>query len=215
MRITPSLTRPISSVGEAGGRLGSVTDVDTDAVLVARLEAGDGDALMEILERFGSLVYGVAGRVTANASSAEDVAQEVFVELWRRPDRFDPSRGSLRAYLAVQARRRAIDMIRTTSRRAIRERNHVLDGALEGAGMLGPQPESEAERSLVCERVQEAMSQLPPEQRIVVEMAYFGGRTQREIAFELGIPEGTAKSRIRLAQSKLKSLLDRELVEFA
>ena len=196
-------------------RLSSLLRVDSEQLLVARLKAGDGDALVEILDRYGPLVYGLARRVTMSSSVAEDVAQEVFVELWRRPDRFDHTRGSLRAFLAIQAQRRSIDSVRSASRRTNRElRHHDLEGRSTSHGLEDGRPEDEAERTVVSERVREAMNQLPAEQRIVIELAYYGGRTHREIATELGIPEGTAKSRMRLAHTKLKPLLDRQLLQF-
>jgi RNA polymerase sigma-70 factor (ECF subfamily) len=189
--------------------------METDAVVAARLVAGDPDALREVVARLGPLIYGLAVRVTANGAVAEDVAQEVFVELWRRPDRFDPARGSLRAYLAVQAHRRAVDVVRSTVRRTQREQRHLADAAPEGEAAQCPGPDGEAADADTAARVRAAVNRLPAPQRIVVEMAYFGGRTLRELAAELGIPEGTAKSRLRLAQARLRSLLSRELVELA
>jgi RNA polymerase sigma factor (sigma-70 family) len=185
--------------------------VEDEALLVARVAAGDGDALHEVLDRHGPLVLGLATRVTANAGLAEDVLQEVFGELWRRPERFDPERGSLRAFLAVQAHRRSVDLVRSTTRRATRElRHHVEDGAGQAPDLGASEPERAAERTALATRVREAVNQLPREQRIVVELAYFGGRTLRELAAELGIPEGTAKSRMRLAHNRLRPLLEGE-----
>jgi RNA polymerase sigma-70 factor (ECF subfamily) len=177
--------------------------------------AGDGDALVEILHRHGPLVYGLARRITQSPQLAEDVAQEVFVALWRRPDRFDPGRGSLRAFLAVQAQRRAVDIVRSETRRSQREARSRDRDQPVGERSPAPRPEDELERSAVATSVRQAMTKLPPEQRIVVELAYFGGRTHREIAAELGIPEGTMKSRMRLAHIKLKPLLDGQLLRSA
>ena len=189
--------------------------MDADALLGARLVAGDDDALSEALDRYGPLVYGLARRVTASAALAEDITQDVFVELWRRPERFDPKRGSLRTFLAVQAHRRSVDAVRSETRRAKREALHHGFDQEERVVFARSEPEDSAERSLLVAEIREAVNHLPVEQRIVIELAYFGGCTHREIALELGIPEGTAKSRMRLAQKRLKPLLERELIESA
>ena len=178
-----------------------------DALLTARLAAGDDEALAEVWDRYGSLVYGHARRLTRDAAIAEDVTQEVFVNLWQHPERFDPRRGSLRAYLGVHAHRRAIDAVRRDVRRTERElrhhRLHPEDGCAGDA----------AESAPVTDAVRDAIHRLPPEQREAVELAYFGGLTHREVAASLKIPEGTVKSRLRLAQAKLQSWLDPALLE--
>jgi RNA polymerase sigma-70 factor (ECF subfamily) len=180
-----------------------------DAVLVARLTAGDEEALAEVWQRHGPLVYGLARRLTGDASTAEDVTQEVFVTLWQQPEHFDAQRGSLRAYLGVHAQRRAIDALRRDGRRTQREhRHHRLHPASEAT------PGDTAECNALADVVRDAIGRLPAEQREAVELAYFKGLTQREVATALGIPEGTAKSRLRLAQTKLQSWLDPELLEF-
>ncbi|HET6794525.1 MAG TPA: sigma-70 family RNA polymerase sigma factor [Acidimicrobiales bacterium] len=177
-----------------------------DGLLAARMAAGDEEALAEAFERFGALVYGLARRVTGDSSVAEDVVQEVFVALWKRPDRFDPERGSLRAYLGVQAHRRAVDAVRRDTRRSQREVRQFDGGSCAGHG-------DPLDAAMVTEVVKEAIGRLPAEQRRVVELTYYGGRSNREVASFLGIPEGTVKSRLRLAQSKLGTLLDRQLLE--
>ena len=180
-----------------------------DSVLVARLMAGDEEALAEVWERHGALVFGLARRITGDSTSAEDVTQDVFVTLWQRPERFDPRRGSLRAFLGVQTQRRAIDLMRRDGRRAQREqRHHRLHPELRAT------PDDDVAGGVLSDMVGQAIGKLPAEQRAVVELAYFRGLTQREVAVALGIPEGTAKSRLRLAQSKLQSWLDPNLLEF-
>lgn len=179
-----------------------------DAVLVARLAAGDEEALAEVWQRHGPLVFGLARRLTGDSSTAEDVTQEVFVTLWQQPERFDAQRGSLRAYLGVQAQRRAIDAIRRDGRRAEREhRHHRLHPPAVST------PGDSAECSELSGVVRDAIKKLPVEQREAVELAYFSGLTHREVATTLGIPEGTAKSRLRLAQTKLQTWLDPNLLE--
>jgi len=122
-RERPSAPSPSSVFPQhQSGREDIVRAVDSgDAVLVARLAAGDDEALAEVYQRHGPLVFGLARRLTGDSSTAQDVTQEVFVTLWRQPERFDPERGSLRAYLGVHAQRRAIDAMRRDSRRVDRE----------------------------------------------------------------------------------------------
>src|SRR5262245_23374987 len=106
--------------------LGKVSTVDEDGVLVARLAAGDDEAVGELFDRHGSYVLGLARRVTGDSSTAEDIVQEVFTGLWSNPQRFDPKRGSLRAYLGVQTYGRSIDSIRRDTRRRAREDNVAM-----------------------------------------------------------------------------------------
>jgi RNA polymerase sigma-70 factor (ECF subfamily) len=203
--LSPSPVFPLRQ----SGREDIVRAVDSgDAVLVARLAAGDDEALAEVYQRHGPLVFGLARRLTGDSSTAQDVTQEVFVTLWQQPERFDPERGSLRAYLGVHAQRRAIDAMRRDSRRVDREhRHHRLNPTATNA------PSDAAECSELSDVVRDAIRRLPAEQREAVELAYFSGLTHREVASTLGIPEGTAKSRLRLAQTKLQSWLDPNLLE--
>jgi RNA polymerase sigma-70 factor (ECF subfamily) len=173
-----------------------------DCVLLARLAAGDDDALTEVYDRYAPLVFGVAKRVVANRSLAEDVVQEVFTALWRHPERFDPHRGSLRAYLGVQAHRRAVDAVRSDTRRRAREEHCELMQA-RGEARLSDKMDAVT----VAEVVRQAIARLPDGQRQAVELAYWSGRPQREVADVLGVPEGTVKSRMRLAQAKLAEWL--------
>lgn len=182
-----------------------VARVDSpDAVLAARLLAGDEDALAEAYQRHGALVYGLARHLT-DAATADDVTQEIFVSLWEHPERFDPARGTLRAFLGVQAQRRAVDALRSDGRRTGRERRHH---DAEPA-----RPHDPVDDLVLRETVRSALDALPAEQRRVVDLAYVQGRTLCEIASYLGIPEGTAKSRLRLAQRKLAPVLRSELEE--
>jgi len=183
----------------------------TDALLTARLAAGDDLALAEAFDRLGPAVYGAALRVLGEWTAAQDVAQDVFVELWTRPDRYDPAAGSLRTYLTVLARHRAVDMVRSELRRIARqERNQRLSPQPEL-----PSPGDEVEAAEAAGVVRAAVRLLPDSQRQVVELAYFRGMSYREVAQAVGIPEGTAKSRLRLALAKLESVLDRQLLELS
>jgi RNA polymerase sigma-70 factor (ECF subfamily) len=181
----------------------------TDALLAARLAAGDDRALPEVFDRLAPSVYGSALRVLGDGSAAQDVVQDVFVELWSRPGRYDPAAGTLRTYLIVLARHRAVDLVRSEQRRTARqERQFRL--APEGPD------ESACDEVVAAETaaaVRAAVQALPASQRQVVELAYFEGLTCREVARAVGIPEGTAKSRLRLAMAKLGTVLDRQLLE--
>jgi RNA polymerase sigma-70 factor (ECF subfamily) len=161
----------------------AVTGTD-DRLLRDRLVAGDERALATVVSEFGGLVRGVARKVLGDDAAAEDVTQDVFVWLWERPDRFDPERGSLRSFLTVVSRRRAIDWIR----------RHDAD-------------RRRADRAAQAAKVRAAVAALPDEQRECVTLAFFGGLSYREVAVQLGIPEGTAKSRLRLALGKLGTTL--------
>ncbi len=181
----------------------------SDALLAARLAAGDDHALAEIFDRFGAVVYGAAAGVVGDDGSAQDIVQDVFVELWSHPDRYDPAVGSLRSYLMVLARHRAVDTLRSELRRIARQQRHYR--------LTGDQaPQSPGEEVLtadVAAAVRAAIQRLPAAQRQVIELAYFEGMTCREVALAVGIPEGTAKSRLRLALAKLETVLDRQLLE--
>jgi RNA polymerase sigma-70 factor (ECF subfamily) len=175
---------------------------EDDEVLVARMAAGDDDAIGEVFDRYAPFLLGVARRVTSNPGLAEDVVQEVLTSLWSAPDRFDPARGSLRAYLGVLAHRRAVDVVRTEVRRQAREdRTAAEDGSRVEAQRAA------ADDVEVAAVVRQAIERLPDDQRAAVELAFWHGRTYREVAVILAIPEGTAKSRLRLAQAKLAEWL--------
>jgi RNA polymerase sigma-70 factor (ECF subfamily) len=180
-----------------------------DAVLAARLAAGDDHALAEVFDALARTVYSSALRVVGDTSAAQDVVQDVFVELWTHPDRYDPAAGTLRTYLSVLARHRAADLIRSEFRRLARqERTYRLTPEAAPAG-VGDQMLAAETAGLVRAAVQ----LLPASQRQVVELVYFEGLTCREVASAVGIPEGTAKSRLRLALARLETLLDRQLLE--
>jgi RNA polymerase sigma-70 factor, ECF subfamily len=180
-----------------------------DTLLAQRLAAGDDHALAEIFDRLGPAVYGAAVRVLGEGSAAQDVVQDVFVELWRDPDRYEPAAASLRTFLTLRARHRAVDLVRSELRRVARqERQHRLAQPAAHPSPFELVADAEAARV-----VRDAVALLPDSQRQVVELAYYRGLTCREVALAAGIPEGTAKSRLRLALAKLETMLDRQLLE--
>jgi RNA polymerase sigma-70 factor, ECF subfamily len=182
---------------------------DSDALLAARLAAGDDRALAEVFDRLAPAVYSGALRVLGHDAAAQDVVQDVFVELWSHPGRYDPEAGSLRTYLTMQARHRAVDLVRSEMRRVARqERNSRLEPA-----QPDPSAYEQVMASEAAAAVRAAVEKLPESQRRMIELAYFKGLTCREAAKAAGIPEGTAKSRLRLALAKLETVLDRQLLE--
>ena len=193
--MTMTIVRPVNAVSPTG---------PTDVSLVARIAVGDDRALQTIYERYSPMVYGLARRVTASTAHAEEITQEVFVYMWQNPDRFDPERGTLRAFLGALAHRRAVDEVRRNTRRTAREDRVGNDASSLEALEIG----DDFERSQTAERVRAAVSSLPEQQRRAVLLAYFGGCTFRQVAEQLGIPEGTAKSRLRLGLGKLALLLE-------
>lgn len=177
----------------------------TDVELHRRLVYGDETALAEAYDAYGPLVRRVAGRVTRSPAAADDVAQEVFAHLWSRPYAFDARRGSLRTWLSMLAHRRAVDWVRGEERH--RKAAHADDAVLHAIPAPDPAPDEAVvarERSLLLHR---ALARLPLHQREVIHLAYFAGRTYRQAAAELGIPEGTAKTRLRAALRTLAEAL--------
>jgi RNA polymerase sigma factor (sigma-70 family) len=171
-----------------------------------RLIAGEEGALNEIYDQFSSFVYGLALRVIGDARAAEDVSQDVFVTVWERPGAFDPDRGSLRTWLGTLAHRRAVDHVR---REEARRRRAIKDAARP---VSTPDVEEMALALVTAERVRSALETLPDEQRRAIHLAYFGGKTYRQVAEVLGIPEGTAKSRLRLGLRRIADVLETETV---
>jgi RNA polymerase sigma-70 factor, ECF subfamily len=170
----------------------------SDTALVIAIGRWREEALAEAYRRHAGAVYALARRVTGAVNLAEEVVQEVFLRLWNQPDKYDPSRGSLRSYLLAQSHGRSVDMLRSESSRRRREETDARHSAESGYDL-----EHEVWDLAVADRVKEAVAQLPREERKAIEMAYFGGHTYREVAAMLGQPEGTVKSRIRTGMRRL------------
>ena len=165
-------------------------NVPDDAVLIARLRGGDQSAMSDLYDRYSAVVYGVALRVLGDTMAAEDVLQEVFLQLWRRPGSFDSGRGRLAPWLAVIARNRAIDLLRK------RPAEDDIDIQPISTGI---NLEDAAAQRMAIEKVRTVLAGLPAEQRRTLEMAFFEGMTHTEIAAKTGDPLGTVKTRIRSA----------------
>jgi RNA polymerase sigma factor (sigma-70 family) len=169
-----------------------------------RLVQGDERALGEIYDQFASFVNGLATKVTCNRHAAEEITQDVFVSMWEQPERFDPDRGSLRSWLGTLAHRRSVDWVRREEARRRREDR-------EANACVPPPDIAELATSMViAERIRVAVDALPREQREALLLAYFGGKTYRQVAEILEIPEGTAKSRLRLALHRVADALEAE-----
>ncbi len=173
-----------------------------DTVLVIGISRWHENALAEAYRRHGGNVYALARRVLVDPGIAEEITQDVFVKLWEQPEQFDPSRGTLRAYLLVQAHRRAVDRVRQDTARRDRQ---VREAAL--TAQAGYSLEDEVWQMALAERVKAAMETLEREERQAIELAYFGGHTYREVARMLGQPEGTVKSRIRAGLRRMNAVL--------
>lgn len=185
---------------------------EEDAVLVAALGDGEVGALEQLYDRYSALVFSVALRVLHDHSLAEDVTQEVFLRVWRQPASFDPERGRFISWLSSVARNRALDeQRRLTRRRRAEDQDEAPVLRLPAEGR-GDDPARETVLNDERRRVREAMQDLPEAQRTVLELAYFGGLTQTEIAKRTGDPLGTIKTRVRLGMRKLREALT-DLVE--
>lgn len=156
--------------------------------MVTAIKSGDQSAVAELYDRYSSVVYAVALRVLGDTGAAEDVLQEVFLQLWRNPGAFDASRGNLGAWLAVITRNRAIDSLRKR-----RPETDIEDVIVS----VAPDLAAEADRSRAAEKVRGVLSGMAAPQRSALEMAYFEGLSHSEIATKTGEPLGTIKTRIR------------------
>jgi RNA polymerase sigma-70 factor, ECF subfamily len=177
-----------------------------ERVLAERLAGGDRSALVDLYDRYSGFVYGLALRTLTNRQAAEDVTQDVFVALWENPSQFEPGRGTLRGYLGTMTHRRAVDLIRREEARRRRESRAPADPG-------GPDLAETVVRSDASGRVRDALASLPEAQRRALELAYFHGHTYRQVATVLQIPEGTAKSRLRLGLQRIAEILRPELSE--
>ena len=163
-------------------------DVPADQALVTGLKSGDQRATADLYDRYASVVYAVALRVLGDTGAAEDVLQEVFLQLWRNPNAFDAARGSLGCWLAVIARNRAIDSLRKR-----RPETDIEDVVLS----VAPDLAGDADRARAAEKVRGVMGTMAPAQRSALEMVYWEGMSHSEIADKTGEPLGTIKTRIR------------------
>ena len=178
-----------------------------DAALVARLAQGDGDALEVLYDRYSRVVYSFSLRMLADVSSAEELTQEVFLRLWRQGGSYQQSRGVFLTWLLSVTHNMAIDEIRRRKRRPIAADTSEDDQTLTMLPDTRTDVENAAWLTSLQAIVRDALQEIPHLQRQVIELAYFSGLTQREIAERLGEPLGTIKTRMRLGLLKLRERL--------
>ncbi len=179
-----------------------------EAALLIRVRDRDQRAVEDLYARYSGPLFSLAYQVTGSDRYAQDVVQEVFIAIWRDAARFDPTRGSASSWLFALARHKAIDLVRKEA--AIRRRTADVDLSFEEAS---DDVDQDAWLNIRRERVLVALKQLPGAQRTAVELAFFSGLTHVEVAEHLGIPLGTAKTRIRTGLLRLRDLLGDSLSE--
>jgi RNA polymerase sigma-70 factor (ECF subfamily) len=172
--------------------------IPTDLALVTAIRSGDQSAMAALYDRYSPIVYSVALRVLQDTGVAEDVLQDIFMQLWRNPGAFDANRGNMGAWLAVIARHRAIDALR---------RRRAEDDIEDCVVSVENDFAGDADRSRAMDKVRGALETMPPPQRSALEMAYFEGLTHSEIAEKTGEPLGTVKTRIRAGLLSLRKVL--------
>jgi RNA polymerase sigma factor (sigma-70 family) len=173
----------------------------SDEALLSLVASSDDHALAELYDRFGRVAYGFALRILRDEALAQDAVQEAFMAVWRSADRFLAERAKASTWILTLVHRRSVDLVRREDRRR--------GEPLESAGEPAAQETVEDEATLGFERrvVQEALTRLRPEQREALELGYYGGLTQSELAERLGLPLGTIKSRMFTGLSRLRELL--------
>ena len=182
-----------------------------DEELMRRLFHKDKRAFEAIFDRYGDLVYSTALRVLRDAHLAQDISQEIFVRLWRKPESYVAERGRFLTWLISVTRNRAVDEIRSRGRRLRHETASPEEQEREIPDGEANDPALNAQLAEQARTVRAALTELPPEQRQVIELAYFGGLTQQEISDRLDQPLGTVKTRIRLGMQKLRAALAPEM----
>ena len=181
-----------------------------DRDLIDRVSGGDHAAFAELYRRYSPSAFGLANRILGDQTMAEEVLQEVFLSVWRRAGAFDPARGSVRSWLFAQIHHRSVDVVRREEAERRRSRATVEPEATE------EDVEDVIEESWLSarrEHVKSALTGLPPEQRQVIELAYYSGMTQTQVADAMGVPLGTVKSRTLAAMRRLRSVLAGQVVE--
>ncbi len=181
-------------------------DKADDVKLIERIAGGDADALGELYDRYGRLAFGVVYRMLPGPEAAEEVAQDAFHSVWRQARSYRAERGAVRTWLLAICRNAAIDWRRTRGKRL--EREVSIEAAAEL--LSDAKVDERVVGRLRAEHVRTVVGRLPPEQREVLALAFWGGYSQSEIATRTGTPLGTVKSRVRLAMNKLRDSLEDE-----
>jgi RNA polymerase sigma-70 factor, ECF subfamily len=174
-----------------------------DEELMELVHDGEVRAFEVVFDRHATASFSLAYRMCGRRAAAEDIVQEAFLSLWRSSRAYDPGRGSVRSWVLSVVHNRAIDALR---RQGSKDRDVSDDGIVERLS-APDRTDAEAERRDDARRVRTALDELPPEQRRVIELAYFGGFTHTEIAKMLDLPPGTVKGRMRLGLTKMRNVL--------
>jgi RNA polymerase sigma-70 factor, ECF subfamily len=185
----------------SGGSMGRDLAHFTDEALLSLVASADDQALAELYDRFGGVAYGLAFRILRDESLAQDAVQDAFLAVWRTADRFLAERAKASTWILTLVHRRAVDLVRRQERR----RGEPLESVPEP--VASEQVEEQATIRFQRQVVQEALRRLPPEQREALELGYYAGLTQTELAERLGQPLGTIKSRMFTGLTRLKDLL--------
>lgn len=178
------------------------------AELVARIASGDQDAVAELYDQTSSVVYGMALRIVRDQAVAEEVTMDVYMQAWRTAAQYSGARGSVKAWLAAITRARAIDWLRSSQARLVRESSPIEDVPL--LKISSPGPEQVAMDSSRQHMLKRHMEKLPADQSRLIELSFFSGFSHSEIAERLGIPLGTVKSRIRQGMCQLRDCFQSE-----
>jgi RNA polymerase sigma-70 factor (ECF subfamily) len=190
-------------VSNVSGVTGTQAPEITDEELLDRIRDRDISALDQLYERYSRATFALAYRMLSNRETAEEVVQDAFLSVWRQAETYKTGVGRVRPWLLSIAHHRAIDRMR-------RVRERVPNASLDEAWMKPDTTDTfgEVYRGLQREQIRAALAQLPREQRVAIDLAYFNGNTFVEIAEMMSVPVGTVKSRVRLGLEKMKGLLD-------
>jgi RNA polymerase sigma-70 factor (ECF subfamily) len=200
----PDPSDPHSTRARAGkGASRMAEDPASDATVLLQLQQRDVRALELLYDRHGRLAYGLAYRILNDATAAEDVVQEAFLNVWRQAPSYDARRGTVRTWLLSIVHHRAIDFLRSRANR----RGDVQIDLVERT-LAVPDVWQTVSANVERDDIRRAMAALPPEQQRTVELAYFAGYSQPEIATAMGVPLSTVKGRMRMAMQKLRALLE-------
>lgn len=194
---------PMPAFGHAGGHGIEHDSVEAIGDLLLACAEGSHEAFSRLYDRISARVFGLVLRVVRDRAQAEEVTQEVLIDVWRQADRYDPARGSAMGWILTMTHRRAVDRVRSAQSSTVRDTTYEQR-------QIEPEIDStseQAHRNIEAERVRAALSELSSVQRGALELAYFGGLSHREVAARLDLPVGTAKTRIRDGLIRLRALL--------
>jgi RNA polymerase sigma-70 factor (ECF subfamily) len=181
----------------------SADAVDSDERLIVGTANGEKDALARLYDRYAASLLALGQRILGGRRDAEDLLHDVFVEVWQQAGDYCPARGSVKSWLFLRMRSRAIDRLRLASRKNVELGEQVLATATRD---VVEDPALSPDRA----QIRETLSSLPPDQRVAIELAYFGGLSGAQIAAHLGVPLGTVKTRLALGMSKLRAAFGQE-----